>query len=329
MLRRQALGVIDTEGKKYLSDNRVFADAFNFLIYNGKNVIKADNLRSLDTTEITIPYGNNARIPVQKYRDVLKIWSAMMDDNAIYVILGAELQGKVHYGMPVKDGLYDMIGYSKQIEEIGRSYGNKKGKKESDGEITVDKGSVKIKLTSEEFLSGLKKGDKLIPIITAVVYLGEKPWDGPRTLHDMLDIKDKTIKKFIPNYKINLISPANMTDKAFEKFNTELGFAMKIIKHRSKDADELIKQTNHRKIDRGTAFFLNTVAKLDLEYEEKKGGIDMCEALEKRYKEKEVNGAISVLKALGKSDNEIIKSVMETFKVKKNYVLSLLNPKKA
>ena len=60
-----------------------------------------------------------------------------------------------------------------------------------------------------------------------------------------------------------------MIDKAFEKFNTELGFAMKIIKHRSKDADELIKQTNHRKIDRGTAFFLNTVAKLDLEYEEK------------------------------------------------------------
>lgn len=44
--------------------------------------------------------------------DLLKFWNAMMDDNAIYIILGAELQGKVHYGMPVKDGLYDMIGYS-------------------------------------------------------------------------------------------------------------------------------------------------------------------------------------------------------------------------
>ena len=323
------MGVIDIEGKKYLSDNEVFADAFNFLIYKGKKIIKADKLRNLDTTEITIPYGNNARVPVQKYRDVLKLWSAMMDDNAIYIIFGAELQGKVHYGMPVKAGLYDMIGYSKQIEEISRSYGNKKGKHDFDGEITVNKGSVKIKLTSEEFLSGLKKGDKLIPIITAVIYLGEKSWDGPRTLHDMLDIKDNAIKKFIPNYKINLISPANMSDKNFEKFNTELGFAMKIIKHRSKDADELIKQTNHRKIDRGTAFFLNAVAKLDLEYVEKRGRIDMCEALEKRYKEKEINGAVSVLKALGKSDNEIIKSVMDTFKVTKKYVISILNPKKA
>ena len=46
----------------------------------------------------------------------------MMDDRAIYVILGAELQDKVHYGMPVKDGLYDMLGYSKQIAEIKRSY---------------------------------------------------------------------------------------------------------------------------------------------------------------------------------------------------------------
>jgi hypothetical protein len=323
------LGVIDTEGKKYLSDNEMFADAFNFLVYNGKKVIKAEKLRNLDTTEIIIPYGNHARVPIQKYRDVLKLWSAMIDDNAIYVILGAEIQGKVHYGMPVKNGLYDMIGYSKQVEEISRSYRDKNIKKSSEGEISLYDGAVKIKLTSEEFLSGLKKGDKLIPIITAVVYLGEKPWDGPRTLHDMLVIKDNAIKKLIPNYRINLISPANMTDKEFEKFNTELGFAMKIIKHRSKDADELIKQTNHRKIDRGTAYFLNSVAKLDLDYEEKKGGIDMCEALERRYKEKEVNGAITGMKLLGASEKDIIKKIMDQYKVKKSYVLALMNPKKA
>lgn len=109
-----------------------------------------------------------------------------------------------------------------------------------------------------------------------------------------------------------------------DAFNYLIYKGKKIIK-----ADKLIIQTNHRKIDRGTAFFLNAVAKLDLEYVEKKGGIDMCEALEKRYKEKEINGAVSVLKALGKSDNEIIKSVMDTFKVTKKYVISILNPKKA
>lgn len=82
----------------------------------------------------------------------------MMDENAIYVILGAELQNKIHYGMPVKDGLYDMIGYSKQITEIKRSY--RKSVSNEEGEITVDNGVLKIKLTGEEFLSGLRENDE-------------------------------------------------------------------------------------------------------------------------------------------------------------------------
>ena len=185
------MGVIDTEGKNYLSNNKLFADAFNFLLYGGEEVIKADELKELDTTELTVPYGNNARVPVQKYRDLLKIWNAMMDNNAIYVILGAELQDKVHYGMPVKDGLYDMLGYSKQIAEIKRSYKKNTDGEDEEGELVAEDGVLKIKLTSEEFLSGLRKGDKLMPIITAVVYLGEEPWDGPRSLFEMLDVRDE------------------------------------------------------------------------------------------------------------------------------------------
>ena len=72
------MGVIDTEGKQYFSNNLFFADMFNFLLYDGKSVIQPDKLKQLDTTEIAIPYGNGARIPVQKYRDLLKLWSAMM-----------------------------------------------------------------------------------------------------------------------------------------------------------------------------------------------------------------------------------------------------------
>ena len=170
------MGVMDTEGKQYLSNPVFFADAFNYLLYDGEQVIKPKELQELDTTELSVPYGNNARVPVQKYRDLLKMWNAMKDENAIYVILGAELQDKVHYGMPVKDGLYDMLGYSNQIAEIKRSYMNDAS---NEGEITVDDGVLKIKLTREEFLSGLRKGDKLIPIITAVVYFGAEPWDGP------------------------------------------------------------------------------------------------------------------------------------------------------
>ena len=323
------MGVIDTEGKRYLFNNDIFADAFNYLVYGGKQVIKADELREIDTTELALPYGNGAKVPVQKYRDILKLWDAKMDDAAIYVILGTELQDKVHYGMPVKDGLYDMLGYSNQIDEIRRSYRNQNGKNDTDGELVVDGDSLKIKLTSEEFLSGLRKGDKLIPIITAVVYLGDTPWDGPRSLHEMLDFKNDAIKDFVPDYKINLISPADMDDDEFTKFNTDLGFAMNVIKHQSDNADEIIGATNHRKIDRDTAVFLNTAVKLNLEYEEETGGVDMCLAMEKKEKRDEVNGAIKGMRIAGMSDNDIVAQIIKNFNVTKEYVLALLSPQKA
>ena len=319
------MGAIDIEGRQYLSNPVFFADAFNYLLYGGNQVIRAEALQELDTTELTVPYGNKARAPVQKYRDLLKLWNAMMDENAIYVMLGAELQDKVHYGMPVKDGLYDMLGYAKQIAEIRRSYRKeRKEKAAEEGEITVDQGVLKIRLTSEEFLSGLRKNDKLIPIITAVVYLGETPWDGPRSLYDMLNIPDEAMKKFIPNYWINLISPADMDEDDFKKFHTELGFAMKLLKHRSEDAAELIVQEGHRIVSAETAYFLNAAMKLNLEFGVEPGGADMCKSQVMNNLKWKVTGAIQGMRLMGASDDDIISKVVEAFQVTKEYVLDLL-----
>ena len=66
--------------------------------------------------------------------------------------------------MPVKIGLYDLIGYANQVEEARKSY-RKKASAQS-GNIEAENGTIKIKLTSEEFLSGFSRDDKLIPIIT-------------------------------------------------------------------------------------------------------------------------------------------------------------------
>ena len=40
----------DTITKDYMQDNATFADAFNFLIYGGEQVIDPQQLRPLDTT---------------------------------------------------------------------------------------------------------------------------------------------------------------------------------------------------------------------------------------------------------------------------------------
>jgi len=88
-------------------------------------------------------------------------------------------------------------------------------------------------------------------------------------LCDMLDMKDKTLLRFIPNYPLNLIEPAKMSDSNFEKFHTKPGLAMKVLNCQKARAVEVIQATNHEMIDRETAVFLNRVEKLDLEFDEK------------------------------------------------------------
>ena len=327
--RGGAMGALDAEAKQYLGKRKTFADAFNYLLYDGEQVIDPENLKEMDTAQLALPYGNNARIPVQKYRDLLKIWEAMTDGNAIYVILGAELQGKVHYAMPVKDGLYDLIGYSNQVEENRRSLKNKDKKESSDetAELYAEDGVLKIKLTSEEFLSGFRKEDRLIPIITAVIYVGSEPWDGPKSLLEMMDIRDNRIIPFLNDYKLNIISVAEIADSDFDKFNTVLGKVLKIVKHQKEDADKLIEELGHTKIDPDVAFFLKKAANLDIEIEVKDGGVDMCESLERKYKEKEVTGAIEGMRLMGASDNDIVTKIVERFNVTKEYVMALLAPK--
>ena len=44
----------DTITKQYLGQNAVFADAFNYYLFNGKQVIKPNDLEEQDVAEIAI-----------------------------------------------------------------------------------------------------------------------------------------------------------------------------------------------------------------------------------------------------------------------------------
>ena len=49
------MGNIDTITKEYISDNRRFADLFNYLIYGGREVIRPQDLEERDATELALP----------------------------------------------------------------------------------------------------------------------------------------------------------------------------------------------------------------------------------------------------------------------------------
>ena len=113
----------DTITKDYMQDKETFADALNFFIYGGEQVIKPDQLRPLDTTSIALPYGDdNQPVPMQRYRDILKTVTAMEDDKAAYLLLEIENQSQIHYAMPVRNMLYDAIQYVTQVDEAARSH---------------------------------------------------------------------------------------------------------------------------------------------------------------------------------------------------------------
>ena len=58
--------------------------------------------------------------------------------------------------------------------------------------------------SSDEFLSNFKKTDRLHPVISLCVYYGEREWDGPLSLKDMLKIPEE-LEAMIADYKMNLI----------------------------------------------------------------------------------------------------------------------------
>lgn len=280
----------DTITKAYMQDHETFADVFNFLLYDGKQIIKPEQLRPLDTAAIALPYGESEMpVPVQKYRDILNMVTAMEDDDTAYLLLGIENQSDMHYAMPVRDMLYDALQYVQQIEFAARSH---------------RQGSVKPE-SKAEFLSGFYRTDRLLPVVTLTLYFGADEWTAPKSLHEMLSVKDENILKFISDYRMNLIAPADIADEDFAKFHTELNQALKYVKY-SKDKQKLRQMMQedaaYKTVTRRTADMVNIVTGSNLRYTDGEERVDMCEAIEEMRKdamnEGKIEGILSTLSDL-------------------------------
>lgn len=261
------MGKIDSLTKKYLRDNARFADLFNFYLYDGEKVIDPQQLKDVDTTEIALPYGSGKKIhPVQKQRDIFKSVCAMTDDRFVYLLLAVESQANVHNAIVVKDGLYDFIQYADQIEKIGKAH------RENNDEPT----------DSSDYLSGFHKTDKLIPVVTLVVYFGTEPWDAPRSLHEMLLVEDETVLKYVPDYRLNLVVPHELTEESFDKFQTELQLVLHCVKC-SKEKSQLYKELtgeSFRDVSTDTAALIDNLLGLNLHLKKEKGRVNVCKAME-------------------------------------------------
>ena len=261
------MGKVDVFTKEYMSNNVVFADAFNYFLYDGKQVVRPEKLRELDITEIAIPYGNKKEEAVQKFRDVLKTATIMADDQATYLILGIENESETKYAEPVKNGLYDFLQYSKQVQQTAAWHRELKDRAGHD---------------DGEFLSGFYQEDRLTPVITLVILFDSDQWDGPRTLHEMMSVQDPDILKYVADYRINLIEPCEMEEDDLAKLRSSLRPVLGFIKY-SKDSEELnaylSKDSELKALDVKAAKVIKVCANIDIQINEGEKVVDVCKAV--------------------------------------------------
>ncbi len=267
------MGKKDTITKRYLSQNTIFADAFNYYLFDGEKVIKEDDLKEQDSTELAVIKRVDRVLTNQKIRDVLKLCTIRHSKFATLVLLGIEGQANIHYAMPVRDYLYDALNYAAQVEDI-------KKKHEEDGDLKGD-----------ERLSGFSKDDHILPVITLCICFDKEKWDAPRSLFDMFGEVDPRITEYIDDYRLNLITPDEIED--FTKFSSELGTVMEFIQA-SDDKNKLrdiIKTRENEMIRMDTVDMINTYIGTNIPIQRVKGGqMKVCQAWQELLEDERTEG---------------------------------------
>ena len=190
------MGKKDTITKRYLGQPKIFADAFNYYMFDGKQEIRPRDLKELDPTETAVIRKAGKLMTDQKMRDLLRLCTIKKGKNATYVLLGIEAQAQISYIMPVKNNLYDALNYSSQVEAIRKKH-REAGDLKGGAEIT----------------SGFTKKDKILPVITLCICFDKAKWAAPKSLHEMFGKVDQRLLSYI-----NLVGLCHIIPKCSTSF---------------------------------------------------------------------------------------------------------------
>ena len=205
---------------------------------------------------------------VQKVFDVVKKTAYGVE----FVIWGLENQAKIHYAMPLRHMLGDSFSYLKEYNEIAARNKNEK---------TFE--------SSDEFLSNFKKTDRLHPVISLCVYYGERKWDGPVCLTDMLEIPEK-LKPLVSDYRMNLLQLRESGSLHFHNPDVDTVFDVsRSIYERNYDKINTVYKNKAISAELGVVIGAITESQKLIDHAlksgEKGGQIYMCSALEELVNE--------------------------------------------
>lgn len=272
------MGKEDVYESDYLENEEIFADLVNGVLYHGEQVVKPEELTEQEG-ELRSILGEHTKKAI---RDKVKLWNGTM-----LAVFAVENQTKVDYHMVIRAMLMESMAYDKQWKKLRAVY-EKEWVEKSD---TV---------TPDEFLSGMRKTDKFIPVITIVIYYGkEKPWDGAKTLYELLDIKRNAerILPFVSDYKLNVFDYHEYEN--FGQFHSELQSVFEFLRYCNdkKLLGEKLEQEKERygKLSSQAKVLLTKLTNIKkipdvTEDEFRKGDFDMCKAFEDMKEEGRIAG---------------------------------------
>lgn len=221
--------------------NDVFADIVNVLLFKGEQVINEKDLEA-DTTKSM--FKADGKIHEQE-RDVSKFWK---NGEIRISILGIENQTAQDSDMPLRVISYDGASYKQQL---------------------ID-----------------KKQKKRYPVATLVLYFGtEEKWSKAKHLYDCFEVPEK-LKPFVNDYKINVFNIAFLSPKSIEMFKSDFKiiaeyFRAKRLNQKYKGSKEKLKHANETLKMFSALTGDDSFEKVYNEDNFKKGGITMCDVVER------------------------------------------------
>ena len=221
--------------------NDVFADIVNVLLFNGEQVINEKDLEA-DTTKSM--FKADGKIHEQE-RDVSKFWK---NGEIRISILGIENQTAQDSDMPLRVISYDGASYKQQLLD--------------------------------------KKQKMRYPVATLVLYFGtEEKWSKAKNLYDCFEVPEK-LKPFVNDYKINVFNIAFLSPKTIAMFKSDFKiiaeyFRAKRLNQKYKGSKEKLKHANETLKMFSALTGDNSFEKVYNEDNFKKGGITMCDVVER------------------------------------------------
>ena len=307
------LGKFNTALKNMFSIKPIFADLVNGIYFKGRQVVSPSELELIDTsTGLIIKDSNAKKINVERIRDLAMCWKGQAD----IVLYFVEFQDKVHYGMPVRNMMYDSLSYLEQMRELW---------------YEVLKEDPSKRIGTADMFSRFRKGDKLRPVITLVFFCGDC-WDGPTSIFEMLDIGDETtefLKEYIPNYHINIVNPNDIEDLRVFKKDLQMIFGMVQSKQCKTDMRNLVTDNIEYFENVGIEIVYGIEAMVGSDFLSKShsnrtetGGVNVCKAfndmVEEGREEERVVGIrklVATLRELDAEESVIINALVKQYEL--------------